>query len=58
MKSSKAGLLDFDVERSAGVQFFGMSALPSRLGGVLIASRLGSAQPELGPSTKRLLTGS
>jgi ribose transport system permease protein len=29
---------------------FGMSALLSGLGGVIIASRLGSAQPELGPS--------
>jgi ribose transport system permease protein len=29
---------------------FGMSALLSGLGGIIIASRLGSAQPELGPS--------
>ena len=29
---------------------FGMSALLSGIGGIIIASRLGSAQPELGPS--------
>ena len=57
IKSSKAGLLDFDVEGSAEVSV-GMSALLSRLGSVLIVSRLGSAQSELGPSTRRLLTGS
>jgi hypothetical protein len=53
MKSSKAGLLDFDVYRSALPHF-----LSSGLGGVIIASRLGSERPQLGPSTRRLLTGS